>query len=231
MKKFALGCVAAAAVTTVALAQAPATRAGPQIRAAVAAKVQQHFERVDANRDGAITQAEVQALHAQRGERAAKRADRSGRRDPAQRFARLDANKDGQVTKGEFDALRAARAQAKALAPERVNRAEQMFGRLDADRNGAITRAEFDAGSQLRDQRAAKRADGVQKGRAGIGRFGGHMFTMADANKDGRVTLQEAQGAALHHFDMADANKDGQVTREERREMRQQMRGHSGHLG
>jgi Ca2+-binding EF-hand superfamily protein len=57
------------------------------------------------------------------------------------------------------------------------------------------------------------------------------MFTMTDANKDGRVTLQEATAAALRHFDMADANRDGQVTREERRQMRQQMRGHSNHQG
>jgi Ca2+-binding EF-hand superfamily protein len=197
----------------------------------VASKVQQHFTRVDANRDGAITQAEVQALHAKRGERLAKRADRASRRDPAQRFARLDTNKDGQVTRAEIDALRSARAQAKAPAPNRAQRGEQMFARLDTDRNGAITRAEFDARAQLRGQRAAKRADRVQKRGATGGRFGGHMFVMADANKDGRVTLQEAQGAALHHFDMADANKDGQVTREERRQMRQQMRGHAGHQG
>jgi hypothetical protein len=54
--------------------------------------------------------------------------------------------------------------------------------------------------------------------------FGGHMFEMADANKDGRVTLQEAQAAALRHFDMADANRDGQVTPDERRQARERMR-------
>ena len=36
---------------------------------------------------------------------------------------------------------------------------------------------------------------------------------------DGRVTLQEAQAAALRHFDMADANRDGQITPDERRQM------------
>ena len=59
---------------------------------------------------------------------------------------------------------------------------------------------------------------------AGMGSFGGHMFEMADANKDGRVTLQEAQAAALKHFDMADANRDGQVTPDERRQMHERMR-------
>jgi len=51
------------------------------------------------------------------------------------------------------------------------------------------------------------------------------MFEMADANKDGRVTLQEAQAAALRHFDMADANRDGQITQDERQQLRQLMRG------
>jgi len=50
------------------------------------------------------------------------------------------------------------------------------------------------------------------------------MFEMADANKDGRVSLQEAQSAALQHFDMVDANRDGQITREERMQMHQRMR-------
>ena len=55
--------------------------------------------------------------------------------------------------------------------------------------------------------------------------FGGRMFTMADANKDGRLSLQEATALSLQHFDSADANRDGTVTREERRQMRQQRPG------
>jgi hypothetical protein len=60
-----------------------------------------------------------------------------------------------------------------------------------------------------------------------MGGFGGHMFEMADANKDGRVTLQEAQAAALQHFDKADTNRDGRITPEERMQMHQKMR--AGH--
>ena len=55
------------------------------------------------------------------------------------------------------------------------------------------------------------------------GMMGGHMFDMADANKDGRVTLQEATDAAARHFDMADANRDGRITPDERRQMHRQM--------
>jgi hypothetical protein len=50
------------------------------------------------------------------------------------------------------------------------------------------------------------------------------MFEMADANRDGRVTLQEATNAALRHFDTADVNRDGRLTPEERMQMHQRMR-------
>ena len=51
-----------------------------------------------------------------------------------------------------------------------------------------------------------------------MGGFGGHLFDMADANKDGRVSLAEAQAAALAHFDSADANHDGKITPDERQQ-------------
>lgn len=226
MKILMLAGAAAAVLTSVAIAQAPATKAVAHSRADVAAKVQQHFTRIDADRNGAITKAEVQALQANRSERIAQRADRPARRDPSGMFALLDVNRDGQVTRAEFDARRAARAQA--ATPQRAHRGEQMFARLDSDRNGAISRAEFDAAHQLRAERMAQRAE--RMGKPG-GRFGQHMFAMTDENKDGRVTLQEAQSAALRHFDMADTNKDGQVSREERRHMRKQMQGLGGHAG
>jgi hypothetical protein len=47
--------------------------------------------------------------------------------------------------------------------------------------------------------------------------MGGDLFTKADANSDGKVTLSEATSKALEMFDRADANKDGTVTPEERR--------------
>ena len=48
---------------------------------------------------------------------------------------------------------------------------------------------------------------------------------MADANHDGRVSLQEATNAALQHFDRADLNHDGKLTPEERQQAHQLMRG------
>jgi Ca2+-binding EF-hand superfamily protein len=254
MKSFLLGGVAAVLLTTVAPAIAQnaagsAPRAAEvQTRAEVTARVQKQFARVDADRNGAITQAEVAAARADRSARMASRAARQAQRsatraqrnvDPAQRFARLDANRDGQLTRPEFDAARAARAERRAAANKPAGTGarsgERFFARLDTNRDGAISQAEFQVrgqGAEERAQRQAKRAQRVASRPQHGGRFGGKMFELADANKDGRLTLQEAQSAALHHFDMADANKDGQVTRDERRHMRQQMRGgHAVHQG
>jgi Ca2+-binding EF-hand superfamily protein len=144
----------------------------------------------------------------------------------AEHFARLDANRDGFVTKAEADA---ARAQFASRVRERSGeRREKAFDRLDANNDGAVSKSEWDARSAERAQRVAARGD--REGRRGH-RFGrgmhslsGHMFEMADANRDGRVSLPEAQTAALQHFDMMDANRDGQITREERVQMRQRMR-------
>lgn len=158
-------------------------------------------------------------------------------------FARLDTNRDGFVTKAEADALRTQmRAKFAANGPERIEhrkertemRREHSFERLDANNDGSISRTEFNAAHAQRDARADRNGDGRPDRRrmagamrgmhGGLANFGGRMFELADANKDGRVSLQEAQAAALQHFDTADVNRDGRVTREERIQRRQQVR-------
>ena len=153
----------------------------------------------------------------------------------AKHFAKLDTNRDGALTKAEADAareaLRSKRTERKAN--RRDDRRETAFARMDSNKDGAISRAEWDATSAQREQRMASRVrdgDGRRDGqgkRGGMHRMaslGGQMFDMADGNRDRRVTLQEAQAAALRHFDMADANRDGQITPDERRQMHQRMR-------
>lgn len=158
-------------------------------------------------------------------------------------FARLDTNRDGYVTKAESEAARGDRAgrmmkRMHARGGEAVgggpNRGA-MFDRLDTNRDGNISRSEFEAAPTRQERRVVIRTDrdgagapGAMRGmrgmRMGMGGLRGHMFDMADANRDGRVTLQEATAAAYRHFDMADVNRDGQITREERIQMHQRMR-------
>lgn len=194
--------VAAAATTMlagVALAQAPARPAMPETRDAVSARVAEMFARLDADRNGVVTEAERGAVRQKRMEkriekRAEKRAERGAgqpMRDPRAAFDRLDSNRDGM------------------LSPE-----------------------EFARGREIRIEKRVERRGGRYGGGHGMA---GMMFGMADSNRDGQVTLAEAQAMALSHFDMADTNRDGRIAAEERAAMHEKMRtmhqgmGHGGH--
>lgn len=208
MTKFLLGGAAVAALVAITPAiaqpvQAPMVQRAPAMqahsRAQVGAHVATMFQRLDANRDGFITRDESQAAKAERG---ARKMQRTASRSPEQRaarragaFDRIDANRDGMISRDEF-------ARAPALRQQRMAAGGMQH-------------------RPLRQPGAAMRRMGGGKGMAGLG---GHMFDMADVNRDSRVSLQEATAAAYRHFDTADANRDGQVTREERMKVRQQMR-------
>lgn len=161
-------------------------------------------------------------------------------------FTKLDTNRDGVLTREEADAARSKIAGerrekvARRLAEKGANRGAA-FDRLDTNKDGSISREEFAAGRQVRRERVIVMRDGETVADSGapgapgarvfrmhrmggLGRLHGRMFDQADANRDGRVTLQEATDAALRHFDMADANRDGRLTPEERMQVRQRIR-------
>ena len=188
-----------------------------ETRADVSAAVAKHFAKLDANHDGFVTTAEADALQAQRSDKAEQRAEKRAERfDPAKIFARLDANGDGKVTKAEAAAT--ARVQAKG-EPAKAHAVAfgSLFERADANKDGVITKGEFGAvGAQMH---ARTEKAGMPRG------FAGRMFQTADVNKDGKLSLAEAQQAAVQHFDRADLNHDGKLTGEEREQARQLRRG------
>ena len=148
-------------------------------------------------------------------------------------FARLDANRDGVVTRAEADAAHKNMPSAfrHKIAEHRGGARHDSgggFDRLDANKDGMISRQEFDARRQVRKERRVAMIEGDPSARRPIHEMGmrlhGRMFEMADANNDGRVSLQEMTDAALRHFDMADANRDGRITPDERMRMHQHMR-------
>lgn len=87
-----------------------ADRDRPVTRAEFAEHQGKWFERLDANGDGVLTQAEL-------AERAARREQRR-----QERFAKADTDQDGQLSRAEFVAV-----------------GEQWFGRLDRNGDGTIT--------------------------------------------------------------------------------------------
>jgi Ca2+-binding EF-hand superfamily protein len=154
-------------------------------------------------------------------------------------FAHLDANKDGFITKQEMDAVHqkmiAMHGNGEARLGPMVGDRGAMFDRLDANHDGSISRQEFMAAQPSTERRimlfrngpgepGAPGAPGMKMRMHGMG-MGGRLLEMADANHDGRVSLQEAEAAALAHFDRADLNHDGKLTPDERRQAHQLMRG------
>lgn len=135
-------------------------------------------------------------------------------------FADVDTNKDGAITKTEAEAFH---------AKMRAERHDRMFAMMDTDKNGQISRQEFDARHDGKGEAPHGYRHGM-KGRNKGGMMRDAMFDRADADKDGRLTLSEANAHALARFDRADANKDGTITPEERRDawksMRDMRRGH-----
>ena len=230
MKEFVIG-AAGIVLAGAALAQAPGVSTPPppviqvpqvapappafreHSRTEVVAKVREHFARMDANRDGFLTKDEAEAgrkvmkerVRSRIGDRRERRVERHAERvarNPDAGFDRIDANKDGSISRAEY-------------ASAREQRVERRIVRHDTGAPGAhgAHGAHGAAATAPHHGMAMHRFAGV----------GGHMFTMADANKDGRVSLQEATDAAVRHFDMADANRDGRITPDERRQMRHQM--------
>ena len=226
MTKCLIGGAVGAMIAGAAFAQtAPVPQAGKGPRAFmtqtenrtdVAGHVQKMFARLDANHDGFITKAEVDALQAQRADKAEKRAAKF---DPSKIFDRIDANHDGKITVAEEQAAHAQRVQAKGGKPvvAQATGFGGLFARADVNKDGVVTRAEFDAtGAQLK---ARMEKAGLRRGG-----FAGAMFDAADTNKDGKVSLAEAQAVALQHFDRADLDHDGKLTPQERQQVRQQFK-------
>lgn len=140
-------------------------------------------------------------------------------------FAKRDANRDGFLT-GEEMAKRGGHRDG-AMKTRRMGGYHAMrdpnvaFDRLDANRDGSISHDEFARNRVVQiEQRKVMSRPGERgamhmkrgRGMRGGGMMGAAMLKMADANRDGRVSLAEANSGALRHFDMMDSNSDGRLT-------------------
>jgi Ca2+-binding EF-hand superfamily protein len=189
----------AALATTLAAAAAfaaPGERPGgpPRTRAEVQARVAEHFRKIDANGDGFVTKDEAQAARTKMREAFAEKLEE--RR--AGHFAMLDKDKNGSLSKDEF------------MAPPPGDRMA----------DGKPGREAMHRGHRF----GMMRHHGGPGGMGHMALGGGRMFERADANKDGKVSLAEAQAPALAMFDRVDANHDGTISAEEHKAARDAMR-------
>lgn len=150
-------------------------------------------------------------------------------------FARVDTNRDGFITQAEGQAVRGQMRQR--MGAQRMNgqrmarqadpaRRAARFERLDTNRDNMISRDEWARAEAMRGERRAEgRRAGMNGQRMAMrGRMGAAMLRNADTDRDQRISLAEAQAAAVQRFDRVDLNRDGRITRDERQQARQQMR-------
>lgn len=168
----------------------------------VVAQVREHFAKLDANKDGAVTKEEVtenagklaQRFELDKGDGSHAMMMEGPMGDPNAAFDRLDANKDGTISREEFAKGRERRIERRIVMRE---------DGADGDK------------ATSKDSKEIRRH--VMRMHGGPGGFGSRMIVLADTDKDGKITLAEAEALALQHFDQMDSNKDGKVTPEERR--------------
>lgn len=161
MKKFVIGASAVALIAIPALAMVVADghaghhgMKGPQTRSEVEAKVKEHFAKVDANKDGAITKEEEQAFRtARRGEMREKM------------FGMLDADKNGQISRAEFDARHDGKDEHHSgmhgMGGHRMMMDGGMFAKADGNGDGKVTLSEATGKALSMFDRADTNKDGT----------------------------------------------------------------------
>lgn len=169
---------------------------GDITRAEFDEKVRERFARFDANSDGVIDAAEIEAALVKGGKH--HRGFRERRAD------RGDAGKDE---------TRRGRSVNKS---EYLDEVRRRFAMLDLDSDGRITDA--DLPPRMRDRGVLSHLAG-EEGRGMHGHRHGRMLGFlrgATADKDGGITLDEVVRVAGERFDRMDRNKDGTLDRADR---------------
>jgi|TARA_R100000501_G_scaffold1440_2_gene4321 Ca2+-binding EF-hand superfamily protein len=116
-------------------------------RADVEARVTEHFQKMDADSDGTVTEAEAKAA------RETMMAERSG-----EMFAKADTDGSGAISEAEWNAMAEKRGGKRAGARHKGG---NMMMRADADGDGRITLAEAKAPALDRFDRADTDKDGT----------------------------------------------------------------------
>ena len=128
------GLIGAAALTLIimpAIAQDRGGQKAPVTRAELETRIKDRFVKIDTNRDGSVSPAEMRA-HIQ--------TRKSERRD--KRFDTLDSNNDGAISHSEFDTAEPSKGRQGKRALRMAKAGRGMWQRADTNADGNITLAE-----------------------------------------------------------------------------------------
>jgi Ca2+-binding EF-hand superfamily protein len=135
---------------------------------------------------------------------------------PAAKGKKKPKGESKKSAKGKFAALEALFTQhdtdgdGKLSAAEAPERMKQNFDRIDADKDGKITKEEITVAFRAMKERGEGKA--ADKGGPGGAK---RIFNEQDLDADGRLDRKEAKGRFADHFDQLDADKDGKLSLQE----------------
>lgn len=175
-------------------------------RAEVKAAHDAMFIAIDTNRDGFLTREEMAAHRKAQMEKMQQRMATA----PNSMFQLIDKNKDGIVTQDEWNAFTPPSRPDMSKKPEMTQRHKDFFKKLDANNDGKITAAEFAAGRP--NHKMIGRKEMMKMGGGHMGKGGPRN---PDTNNDGKISKAEWDAMPFPLFDVADINKDGKITKEE----------------
>lgn len=178
------------------------------------------FKQADKNADGNLTIEEFIGMHKNRPPRPPKmeKRDRPPREGGPRREGRSSEEKPN-------------RPERRVFSPEKMEqRAEEVFKEVDKDGDGKLTLDEFKSIKPLRRPKPPLSPDKPvpPDGRLGLesqrpmGQRVVGLLKEADANSDGKVSLEELKAVRPHmteeRFNLMDTNHDGSITKEDVRE-------------
>jgi Ca2+-binding EF-hand superfamily protein len=174
-------------------------RRAPMTRAEVEKTVAERFAALDANHDGVVTRAEIDAARDARHAKMETARETAMKEHRMKMFDRLDTNHDGTISREEF---------AAAAPPPPPGGRDRMAG------PGPMGHGPMEHGPM---GRQAMR--GPMHGPAGgpDAMMGSRWLELVLDAHDGKATLAQVKTSALAMFDRLDLNHDGTITRDERR--------------
>lgn len=149
-RMFAAASLAALSSMTLAQDTAAPEEAKPVSRSEISAELDSDYADLDADTDGKVTPAEINA----RLVKSAEAKVEGFRKERDEAFAKLDTNGDGTITRAEFD--------EKAKLPTiKEPDAKPFLDRFDANKDGTISKDEFRAPTLTNFDRADRNKDGT----------------------------------------------------------------------